>query len=267
LGQVWEATTNGPTEKQMSKVSYKIYFNNRLKQVSLYGHMTYPLYIQVTHKRIHIFFKSYYFDLFSKSRHFLPDRRADLPAATGETVKASNEIGIDKFGPSIEEITSKEIEVIDFIINRHPDDFSLDLFKREYAFYSKDLCDITEDSYINYLHTFFQSRSMPALAVTVREGARHTIAYEVIHDMKKALSRSFYDQLVESSLYFSPPYLPLYGFMQQTKKWPMLCLTIMEWQNIKTQTAFTEYMKIHYPEIDTTVVTDQLAQWLDTLRP
>jgi hypothetical protein len=50
------------------------------------------------------------------------------------------------------------------VINKHPDDFSLELFKREYDHYSRDLLDEREPGFLFYLHTFFQDEGMPHLA-------------------------------------------------------------------------------------------------------
>lgn len=169
-------------------------------------------------------------------------------------------------GPSIEEITAKENHVIEFIINKHTDDFSLEMFKQEYAFYSKDLCDITEVGFIDYMYTFFRDKGMPAFAVTVREGSRYRIAHDVVRDMKRAFTKLLYDELVENSLYYAPPYLPLYGFMQQTKKGPMLSLTVMEWETGNTQTAFTEYLQKYYPKNDAGEIKEQVENWLVKLK-
>ena len=60
----------------MNKISYKTYYNDRLKEVDFHGQQTHPLYVQVTYERKTIFFNSYYFALFSKPRSFL-----DVPGA------------------------------------------------------------------------------------------------------------------------------------------------------------------------------------------
>lgn len=229
------------------KVSYKTYFNERLKQVSFHGKLTYPLYIQVTFDRKTIFFKSYYFELFSKPRYFL-----SVAGLTG--------------GPSIEDIIKKENSLIDFIIDKNLSDFSLDLFKKEYAYYSKDLCDVTEDGFIDYMYVFFQDKGMPAFAVMVQQGSRFRIVYDVVRDMKRAFNKPLYDELVENSFYYAPPYLPLYGFMQQTKKWPMLSLTVLEWEDEKTKVQFADYVQKYYPNIDLKEVMEQVNKWLDHLK-
>lgn len=53
------------------KVSYKTYFNDRLKQEFFHGELTYPLYAQVTFDKKSIFFKSYYFELFLNPRYVI----------------------------------------------------------------------------------------------------------------------------------------------------------------------------------------------------
>ena len=229
------------------KVSYKTYFNERLKQVSFHGKLTYPLYIQVTFDRKTIFFKSYYFELFSKPRYFL-----SVAGLTG--------------GPSIDDIIKKENALIDFIIDKNLSDFSLDLFKQEYAYYSKDLCDVTEEGFIDYMYVFFQDKGMPTFAVMVQQGSRFRIVYDVVRDMKRAFNKSLYDELVENSFYYAPPYLPLYGFMQQTKKWPMLSLTVLEWEEEKTKAQFANYIQKYYPDMDLKEVMEQVNKWLDYLK-
>ncbi|WP_127125429.1 hypothetical protein [Pseudoflavitalea rhizosphaerae] len=229
------------------KVSYKAYLNDRLKEVFFHGKMTYPLYIQVTFDRKTIFFKSYYFELFSKPRYAIfMDGKPN--------------------GPSIDDIIKKEYELIDYVIDKTLPNFSLDLFKQEYAFYSQDLCDVTEEGFIDYLFLFFQDKGMPALATTIQQGSKFRILHEVVRDMKRAFNKPLYDELVENSFYYAPPYLPLYGFMQQTKKWPMLSLSVMEWEDIKTKARFADYILKYYPDKDASEAMTQIDKWLAYLR-
>jgi hypothetical protein len=169
-------------------------------------------------------------------------------------------------GPSIDDIIKKENELIDYVIDKTLANFSLDLFKQEYTFYSKDLCDITEEGFIDYLFVFFQDKGMPALATTVQQGSKFRILFDVVRDMKRAFNKPLYDELVENSFYFAPPYLPLYGFMQQTKRWPMLSLSVMEWEDIKTKARFADYILKYYPDKDAGEAMTQVDKWLDYLR-
>ena len=223
------------------KISFKTYFNDRLKQVYFHGVTTHPLYVQVTYERRTIFFKSYYFELLSKDRYLLT-----IP---GTSIRK---------GPDLLDVIKKETEVIKFIADKHADDFSLELFKKEYAHYSKDLCDELESGFINYLHTFFWDEGMPALGDIMLYGSKNMIAFDAVRDMKSSFNKAFYDKMIENSFYSAPPYLPVYGFMKETKQWPMLILTVMEWEQPETQAAFREYASVYFPGMDPDKLINQL---------
>ena len=225
------------------KISYKTYLNYRLKQVNFHGILTFPLYVQVTFERKTHFFKSYYFELFSKERYFL--------TVPGTSIAE---------GPGLLQVIGMETEVIRFIIEKYKDDFSLEIFKKAYAYYSKDLCDELESDFLAYLFTFFYDEGLPALAETIKTGAKCVIAYELVRDLKTALQKTIYDKLIANSVYYAPPYLPAYGFMKATKRWPMLCLTMMEWEQRDTQKAFRSYVSNHYPEMDADAIIAQIKK-------
>lgn len=227
----------------MNKISYKTYLNDRLKQVDFHGQLTYPLYVQVTFERKTLFFKSYYFELFSKSRHAL-----ELPDGS---VK----------GPDMEQIIEKENEVISFVIDKMKDGFSLEVFKKNYAYLSKDLCDVTEFDFITFLYLFFDDKEMPHMAELIKWGTMHLVTYDLIMEFKKTLKKSLYNELIEQAFEKAPPYLQLYSFMMHTKKWPMLCLTAMEWGNMETTRSFKKYVELHYPNLKSTTLIGQVSAW------
>ncbi|HEY8784116.1 MAG TPA: hypothetical protein VIM16_20985 [Mucilaginibacter sp.] len=229
--------------KKVYKITYKTYLNERLKQVDFHGQLTHPLYVQVTFERKTIFFKSYYFELFSKPRYFLI-----VPGAGSK-------------GPSLEQVIEKETEVVNFILNKFKDDFSLEKFKTAYAYYSKDLCDITEKGFIDYLYTFFWDKGSPHIGDLIKWGGSHVVAYDLLKDFKRTFNKTLYDELVENSFYYAPPYLPVYGYMQQTKRWPMLCLTMMEWDRAETKAGFKEYAEKNYPNMNSTELIGQVNNW------
>ena len=206
--------------------------------------MTFPLYVQVTFARKTHFFKSYYFELFAKERYFLK-----IP---GSSIAE---------GPGILQVISLETEVIKFIAAKHPDDFSLDVFKKEYAYYSKDLCDELESGFIDYLYTFFYDEGLPALAETIKAGSKFTVAFDIVRDLKMGLNKTLYEKLISNSFYFAPPYLPIYGFMKEVKKWPMLYLTRKEWELAETKKAAKAYVKSRYPEMDADKVIEQIDHY------
>ncbi|MGZ3811869.1 MAG: hypothetical protein ACXVJN_09095 [Mucilaginibacter sp.] len=232
----------------MNKISYKTYLNDRLKQVDFHGKLTHPLYVQVTFERKTIFFKSYYFELFSKPRYFL-----EVPGAGSK-------------GPELEQIIAKEVEVIGFVIDKLKEGFSLEAFKKLYNYFSKDLCDVTEREFITYLYTFFWDKGLPHVADIIKWGSNNVVTFDLVSDFRKAFSKPLYDELVENSFYYAPPYLPLYGFMRQTKRWPMLCLTAMEWDNLETVKAFKEYVERYYPNMKTNELIRQVNSWPNYLR-
>jgi hypothetical protein len=229
------------------KVTYKTYFNDRLKKVYFHGALTYPLYVQLTFDRKTIIFKSYYFDLFSKPRYVL--------FMNGRM-----------HGPSMKEIIKKEINLLDFIINKNLADCSLEKLKADYTFYCKDLCDEMESGFIDYLFIFFQDKGMPAFATSIKEGIKFRIAYEVVRDFKIAFVPILYSELIANSFYYSTPYLGLYGFMQETKKWPLLCLTVMEWEDNTTKALLALYLNENYKNLDADSVTGQVNQFIQTLK-
>jgi hypothetical protein len=175
-------------------------------------------------------------------------------------------MGDKMYGPKLEDIEKMETELIEFILDRNLSEFSLDIFKKEYAYYSKDLCDEMEEKFLEYLFLFFQDEGMADLATTIQQGAKLRIVYNVVRDMKKALNPVLYKKLIENSVYLAPPYLPLFGFLQQTKRWPMLSFSVMEWEKPGSQEAFQVYLRKQYQEQDLAEVLQNIQNWLQHLK-
>lgn len=224
----------------MNKITYKTYYNTRLKEVDFHGVATHPLYVMVTFERQTIYFKSYYFGLFSQPRFFL-----DIPGAGSK-------------GPDIELAIKKENEVIAFIVEKHKDDFSLEIFKTAYTYYSVDLCELSERGFREYLYTFFWDDGSPFFGDLVKHGAKHIVAYDLMRDFKRNFQKERYDKLVANAFYYAPPYLPLYGFMSERKRWPELCLTMMEWRCLEITLAFKAYLEKFYPDVDALELVKQV---------
>jgi hypothetical protein len=210
------------------KVTYKTYFNNRLKKSQFHTRLMHPLYVQVIFDRTPIIFKSYYFDLFSQPKY---------------AIRVSGEV----FTPDTKEIIQKEEALIEFIIEKNRTNFSLDLFKKEYAFYCRDLLDLMEAEFLDYLFTFLHDEGLPSLADAIKKGAANCKVYDIIRDMKSAFNDKTYKKLIENSFYYAPPYLPLYAFTEKPRRTPLTCLTIMEWEQPGTKDEFTAFFKKHYP--------------------
>jgi hypothetical protein len=213
------------------KVTYKTYFNDRLKQIAFHGKLTHPLYVQVTFDRKSIFFKSFFFDLFSKPKYAVH--------IAGET-----------FGPDIKDIIKKEESLIEFIIDKNHKNFSLDLFKSEYAYYGRDLLDMMEEGFLDYLYTFFYDEGLPYLAETIKAGASGCKLYDLVRDMKSSLNPKLYQKLWDNSFYYSPPYLPLCAFNEKPQQTLLKAFTGMDWEQPGIQDNFVEFVKKNYPNIN-----------------
>jgi hypothetical protein len=204
----------------------------------------YPLYIQVTFDRIPITFKSYYYDLYAKPRY---------------AVRAGSKIHF----PEIKAIIKKEETLLEYIIDRNLEDFSLTKFKEEYVYYSRDLLDIMEADFLNYVYIFLNDEGLPFLADTIKSGAADSKAFDLMKDMKRSMKKSIYKKLEENSFYYAPPYLPLYAFCDQVKNSAFVTLTVMEWEQPGTKEEFIKFFKKNYPEKDIEVTIQEIQKWID----
>lgn len=207
------------------KISYNVFFNTRLLQVDYHGIVTYPIYVRVSFKRERPEFKSYYFDLFSRPKYQIT-------------------FGGKTSFPSIEDILKREKELIDFIIEKLNGNFSLEGFIREYRYYSRDLCDQAEIGFNDYLYTFLLDEGMPEFARLIQTGVASVNSYNLLRDLKQALNADLYTKLIENALYYSPPYLPIYGFIQSEKT--SAILTARDLEEPKTKEKLNKYLQKTY---------------------
>lgn len=231
-----------------SKISYKTYFNDRLKQLSFHGLLSYPLYLQVTFERKSIFFKSYYFELFSKARY-------------------ANMAGIKAQRLLINKIIKNEIELIKFIIGKNISSFSLEHLKVQYAHYCKDLLDEMEPTFLSYLKTFLEDEGLPALGNTLQHSSQISSAFDLIQDMKKAFVPSLYQKLVSDSLFYGPPYLPLYDFMLLNKKAYLKTITVKEWEEQNLKEPFLTFIAENHPSVDAVALLKKIGEWIIPSEP
>ena len=223
------------------KITYKTYYNERLKQTQFHTKLMYPLYVQVIFDRIPIIFKSYYFDLFSKPRY---------------AIRVAGEM----FSPDVNDIIKKEEALIEFIIEKNKSSFSLDLFKKEYAFYSRDLLDLMEESFLHYLFTFLHDEGLPYLADTIKKGSSDCKAYDIVRDMKRVFNEKTYKKLIENSFYYAPPYLPLYAFTETPRATPLRSFSVMEWEQPGVKEEFISFFKKYYPGQDVEEAVSQIQK-------
>lgn len=210
------------------RVTYKTYYNDRLKQTNFHGKLMYPLYVQVTFDRKSIFFKSFFFDLFSKPKY-------------------AARIGGEIFGPDVKDIIKKEESLVEFIIDKNRNNFSTDLFKTEYAYYGRDLLDMMEPWFLEYLYTFLHDEGLPYLAETVNLGSLTCKLYDLVRDFKRSLNPKLYQKLWGNSFYYSPPYLVLCAFNEKPQQTLLKAFTVMDWEQAGVKTNLIDFLRKNYP--------------------
>ena len=234
-------------QKKTYQVTYKVYHNERIKKVSFHGKLVYPLYIRLTFDRRSTEYKSNLFDLFMKPKY---------------GIRVSGQV----YPPSIEKVIQKEEKLIEFVIDRHPDDFSLEVFKQEYDHYSRDLLDEMEQGFMNYLQTFFEDEGMPYLGDALANSQREVALFDVTRDLKIALKPDLYQRLIDHSFAYALPYYPLHQFAEQLIKRPLTSLILMDWENAATKEGFTEFMKKFYPDKDLPDILVAIESYIKKLR-
>jgi hypothetical protein len=225
------------------RVTYKTYDNDRLKQTNFHGKLMYPLYVQVTFDRKSIFFKSFFFDLFSKPKY---------------AARIAGEV----FGPDVKDIIKKEESLIEFIIDKNRDNFSLDLFKTEYAYYGRDLLDMMEPAFLEYLYTFLHDEGLPYLAETVNLGSLTCKLYDLVLDFKRCLNPKLYQKLWENSFYYSPPYLVLCAFNEKPQQTLLKAFTVMDWELEGQENNLLNFLKKAYPDYDSIKIHNEIIKWI-----
>jgi nitrate reductase beta subunit len=165
--------------------------------------------------------------------------------------------------PDIKEIIKKEEVLLGFIVDKNTQDFSLGVFKKEYSFYSRDLLDIMEASFLDYLFTFFSDEGMPFIGESLKVGASKFHLYHLIEDFKIALSPPLYKRLLENSFYYAPPYLPLYAFTEKLKRNELKSLTVVEWERVEIKMKFADFFMKNYHEKQVEETLREIQKWID----
>jgi hypothetical protein len=200
------------SKEKSYKVSFKTYQNDRLNKVNFQGKEIYPLYIQISFDRKTIYFKSYYFDLLAKPqyviRHF-----------TGNKV------------PSISEVIAKEEKLINYIVDKHTDSFSLDLFKEWYIRYSRDLLSMMEQGFKDYLYVFFNDEGFNLLGSMVKQIGQYESGIAILDGILNAIKPVLAERLLKNAAYYAPSYLPLMTLAKMNSAGFLPTLSVFEWLN------------------------------------
>jgi hypothetical protein len=208
------------------RATYKVYPNTKIKKVDWHGKRAYPLYIQLIYDRRNTVYKSNLFDLYLKPKF---------------GIRVAGEL----HPPRLEEVIAREEKLVEFIVNKHAEDFSLELFKKEYDYYSRDLLDEMEPGFIFYMHTFFQDEGMPHLADTLRSGCGDVHAADIVLDLKRSLMPDLYGRLIDHSFLYTP-YLALFWFAEGNPRRGLTSLILKDWEDKTVQAQFAEYIGGYY---------------------
>lgn len=215
------------TTEKPYKISYKLYQNSRLKPVSFHGKEIYPLYVQVTFDRHSIYFKSYYFDLLSAPiyavRHHSGSRY-----------------------PGIKEVEEKEQRLIEFILQKYSDLFSLELFKEKYVYYSSDLLSLMDEDFKDYLFTFLNDEGDDFLAMMIKRASDFEAGIRIVEGLQRPLKQNLYQKMMEHAAYYVPGYLPV-AALQQNKGDRLLTFSIFEWEMPETKEALNKVLVHSFP--------------------
>lgn len=224
------------------RATYKVYPNTKIKPVNWHGKSVYPLYLQLIYDRKNTVYKCNLFDLYLKPKFGL---------------RVAGEL----HPPRLDEVIAREEKLVEFIVNKHADDFSLELFKKEYDYYSRDLLDEMEPGFIFYIHTFFQDEGMPHLADALRSGAGDVHAADIVLDLKRSLKPDLYGRLVEHSFLYTP-YLAMFWFAEGNPRRGLTSLILKDWEDAAVKEAFRAFMDKNYLDKNLPELWDSIAKYV-----
>ena len=211
------------------RVTYKVYPNTKIKQVYWHGKLVAPLYVQLIYDRRNTVYKSNLFDLYLKPKF---------------GIRVAGEL----HPPRLDEVIAREEKLVEFIIDKHTDDFSFEIFKKEYDYYSRDLLDVMEPAFLFFIHTFLQDEGMPHLADALRSGSEDVHAADVVRDLRRCIKADLYGRLVEHSFFYTP-YLALFWFAEGNPRRGLNSLILKDWESPEVLRSFKEFMdKSYSPE-------------------
>src|SRR5450631_3083910 len=188
--------------KEFYSVSYKTYYNERLKTRELRGRVIHPLYIQMTYDRRTIFFKSNFFDLFARPKYdFLPTTLAQ-----------------------IEEL---EHRVIDTLIDRNAERFYLARMLNEYKIASQDILDSFDGPFKSWLADYWKKEGFPGLGGMLEYAPDEVCAIRIWDDLQKVLDPERFEKMEDQAVR-AGPYLPVAMYVRHTMPKGPFCFPLCD---------------------------------------
>ena len=232
-----------------SQITYSVVYNKTKQKVDFHGKLTYPLYVEMIFNREHRRYKSSLFTQFLQPKY---------------GIRIAGEL----HPPKLELIVDHETKLVEFVIDKNLENFSLEVFKKEYEFNSKDILNLMEPNFFAYFYTFLQDEGLPYLAETIRATAieKNVNMFNLFEDQRIAWKEKLYNRLLEHAFYYGPPYLPLSRFIQEYPLLPLKCMTVMDWNTETVKSAFSEFLTKNYPVADPIKMSEGIDRYIETLK-
>jgi len=209
------------------KVSYRVYQHTRVKhKIPFFGEDVYPVYITVTYGHRALNFKS---RLFETMAHYSGNNPL-IPA------------------PSVENIMKQEAQLVSFIVESLNANFSADLFKRQYAFYTTNLLQELEEQVKEFLIAFFTREGMPSMAHLINSTSGDLSADIIISELEKSLSPALVQNLMNDQFFKQVPYRPLKRFYESVSINDMPVLTAFNFSRKPFNEALSFFLINEFPQ-------------------
>lgn len=228
--------------KKQLKLSYKIYANTRLQNVTFHGQVTAPLYIQLIYNKKPVYFKSSYFDQLSSPKYAIQSI-------------------LGYHAPVVSQVIGLEEELLEYLCKKQTDNIDVDALKANYYLLSRDLLFHLEEGFQRYLTTFFQDEGLPVLAFLIFEGGKKSTAEQILNDLKISIDKHLFKKLLENATHYAPPYIPLCAFLRTNKKQLVPLLPVLEWSSVEFKNNFKTFLGANFIEYNFA----QIDQYLNKL--
>ena len=143
-----------------------------------------------------------------------------------------------------------ESRVIDDIITRNAEGFSMGLFERQYKMAGRDLLDSFDGSFKAWLVGYLIEEKRPGLAAIVEHGLDEVSSIQLWDDLRSCLDAELFKKMEERAARFGGPYLPLATYVRhQFPKGPF-CLPLHEWWKQEKRIEIEEFIDSVFWRVD-----------------
>jgi hypothetical protein len=206
--------------KEFYSISYKTYYNERLKTRQLRGRVFHPLYIQMTYDRRTLFFKSNFFDLFTRPKY-------------------------DFLSTTLAQIEELENRVIDTLIDRNAEKFNLDGMLLQYKVASQDILDSFDGSFKSWLAEYCKEEGLPGIGSMLEYASDEVSGIRIWDDLQKILDPERFANMEDQAVR-AGPYLPVAMYVRHTMPKGPFCFPLCDWTE-KNNIAVENFIDERFP--------------------